>query len=202
MVHTYTHIYAYTHSLAHAVVHTLVGQALQRDSTRRGAPGPASLSLTSAIPPSPLTLEGALPPAEHLGLAHQHFHALGASPTECDTIQGRQAMASALFLTRQFEEVVTYLTSIARYRAHDDDFSFNLGVSQAAIGAYADAEETLLGVVGPTVSNDSTYLSWLARCLVMNRKPRDAWGLYLRQDTGAHSSALLQVIADDCYRSE
>jgi intraflagellar transport protein 56 len=49
---------------------------------------------------------------EHLKLAQQHFQLVGASASECDTIPGRQCMASCFFLLRQFEDVLVYLKSI------------------------------------------------------------------------------------------
>ncbi len=49
---------------------------------------------------------------EHLKIAQQYFQLVGASPTECDTIPGRQCMASCFFLLKQFEDVAVYLKSI------------------------------------------------------------------------------------------
>ena len=46
---------------------------------------------------------------EQLKAAQQHFQVVGSSPTECDTIPGRQAMASCFFLLKQFEDVLVFL---------------------------------------------------------------------------------------------
>ena len=35
---------------------------------------------------------------------------------------------------------------------------------------------------------------------IMNRKPREAWELYLKMETSSESFSLLQVIANDCYK--
>ena len=37
---------------------------------------------------------------------------VGASPSECDTIPGRQCMASCFFILKQFDDVLVYLKSI------------------------------------------------------------------------------------------
>lgn len=48
---------------------------------------------------------------EHMKMAQQYFQLVGASATECDTIPGRQCMASCFFLLKQFEDVNIYLKS-------------------------------------------------------------------------------------------
>jgi intraflagellar transport protein 56 len=55
---------------------------------------------------------------EHIKMAQQYFQLVGASASECDTIPGRQCMASCFFLMRNFEDVCIYLNSVkvhARY---------------------------------------------------------------------------------------
>ena len=50
------------------------------------------------------------PAAAELLRTAQHFYQLvGSSASECDTIPGRQCMASAHFLMGQFEDVLVYL---------------------------------------------------------------------------------------------
>jgi len=34
----------------------------------------------------------------------------------------------------------------------------------------------------------------------MNKKPRQAWELYLKMETSSESFSLLQLIANDCYK--
>ena len=73
---------------------------------------------------------------EQLKLAQQLFQLVGASASECDTIPGRQCMASCFFLLKQFDDVLIFLNSIAQYFQDDDDFHWNHGVALAATGAW------------------------------------------------------------------
>jgi len=61
---------------------------------------------------------------EHVKIAQQYFQLVGSSASECDTIPGRQCMASCFFLLRQFEDVLIYLSSIKSYFINDDSFNF------------------------------------------------------------------------------
>lgn len=81
---------------------------------------------------------------EHLKIAQQFFQLVGASASECDTIPGRQCMASCFYLLKQFEDVIVYLKSIKTYFYNDDDFNYNYGIASASIGQYREAEESLL----------------------------------------------------------
>jgi hypothetical protein len=42
---------------------------------------------------------------------------VGSSPSECDTIPGRQAMASCFFLLKQYEDVLVFLSVSASFTA-------------------------------------------------------------------------------------
>jgi len=70
--------------------------------------------------------------------AKRHFQSMGQSSTECDTVAGRQCMASYFHLMNQFEDAIFYLDSIEEYLEEDDDFNWNYGVSLAANGKYAE----------------------------------------------------------------
>lgn len=60
--------------------------------------------------------------SEDLHLAQQYFQLIGESASECDTIPGRQAMASCYFLMHQFDDVIVYLSSIQTYFQNDDRY--------------------------------------------------------------------------------
>lgn len=137
---------------------------------------------------------------EHLKIAQQYFQLVGGSASECDTIPGRQCMASCFFLLKQFEDVLIYLNSIKSYFYNDDTFNFNYAQAKAAVGNYKEAEEIFLLIQSEKIKNDYTYLSWLARCYIMNHKARPAWELYLKMETSGESFSLLQLIANDCYK--
>jgi len=137
---------------------------------------------------------------EHLKIAQQYFQLVGGSASECDTIPGRQCMASCFYLLKQFEDVLIYFNSIKSYYYNDDSFNYNYGQAKAAVGNFKEAEEIFLLIQNERLKNDYTYLSWLARCYIMNRKARLAWELYLKMETSGESFSLLQLIANDCYK--
>lgn len=146
------------------------------------------------------TLGQATSSRQHVKTAQQYFQLVGASATECDTIPGRQCMASCFFLLKQFEDVNTYLSSIKQYLYNDDNFNWNYGIALASNGKYADAQETLLLVQNEKLTSDYCYLSWLCRSYIMNKNASAAWELYLKIENTDESFNLLQLIANDCYR--
>jgi intraflagellar transport protein 56 len=106
---------------------------------------------------------------EHLKMAQQCFQLVGTSSQECDTIPGRQCMASCFYLMRQFDDVNIYLNSIKAYMYNDDDFNYNHGIALAATRNYKAAEEALLMIHNEKYKQEYVYISWLARCYVMNK---------------------------------
>ena len=152
-----------------------------------------------------LALGQAMDSREHLKVAQQYFQLLGASASECDTIPGRQCMASCFFILRQFDDVLIYLSSIEAYFPSDPTFQYNYAIARAAAGKYKEAEPALLTLQsGPSaeeLSRDYIFQMWLARCLVMNQKAKSAWEIYLKMEGTQESFAMLQLLANDCYRA-
>jgi intraflagellar transport protein 56 len=138
---------------------------------------------------------------EFINQAMQLFQMVGTSPTECDTIPGRQCVASYLFLKKQFENVCVYLTTIKQYLSKDDDFNWNYGIALACTGKFEEAEECLTAIESPKYRSEFVYLSWLARTFIMNGKPDMAWKVYMDMDTSNDAITLLKYVANDCYRS-
>ena len=134
--------------------------------------------------------------------AQQYFQVVGASSTECDTIPGRQAMASCFFLLKQFNDVLIYLNSIKMYFKDNDDFNYNYGQAKAAIGKWVEAEDALVRVQSEIIKNEYVYLNTLMKAFIKNGKGRKAFELYMKLDA-AHPNTfdLLQLLANDCYRS-
>uniref|UniRef100_A0AAX7TF35 Intraflagellar transport protein 56 n=1 Tax=Astatotilapia calliptera TaxID=8154 RepID=A0AAX7TF35_ASTCA len=123
---------------------------------------------------------------DHLKIAQQFFQLVGGSASECGT------MCVLHFLSFQ----ILFLG----YFYNDDTFNFNYAQAKAAIGNYREAEEVFLLIQSEKIKNDYVYLSWLARCYIMNQKGQLAWELYLKMGTSSDSFHLLQLIANDCYK--
>ena len=79
-------------------------------------------------------------------------------------------MAACFFLLKQFDDVLLYLNSIKSYYYNDDVFNFDYGQAKAAVGNYQEAEEIFLNITNEKLKIDYAYLSWLARCFIMNSK--------------------------------
>ena len=85
-----------------------------------------------------------------------------------NTIQGRQCMASALFLSSKHEEANVYFHSIKEYMVNNDSFYWNYGISLASVGLFKEGEEMLLAVQNERWREDFTYIHWLVKCHIWN----------------------------------
>ncbi|CAG9786321.1 unnamed protein product [Diatraea saccharalis] len=121
-------------------------------------------------------------------MAQQSFQLVGSSASECDTIPGRQCMASSYFLAGHFEEVLVYLNSIKSFFVNDDTFNFNYAQAKVATGFYREAEESLLSIQDEGIRSSFTYLACLCRCHVMNGDATLAWEICVK------------LVANDSYR--
>lgn len=137
---------------------------------------------------------------EYLKNAQQHFHIVGGSSSECDTIPGRQAMASAFFLYDQFEEVLVYLNSIRSYFINDDTFNYNYAQAKCATGNYKEAAEILTQITDTGIRSELTWSMCLARSYIHAENAEAAWQLFASKDTNPDAFQLLQLIANDCYK--
>lgn len=133
--------------------------------------------------------------------AQQHFQLIGTSATECDTVAGRQCIASFLFLKKQYEDVLIYLKTIKDFMASDNDFNWNHGMALAAVNKFAEAEEALVKVTDESYRSEYTYNAWLAKCYIMNGKPELAWNLYLEMDTSNNTLKMLQLVGNECFKT-
>lgn len=139
--------------------------------------------------------------SQYVNQAMQLFQMVGTSANECDTIAGRQCVASYLFLKKQFENVHLYLSTIKEHMGKsDNDFNWNHGIACACVGKWEEAEESLMRVEDEKYKNEFVYLSWLSRVFIMNGRPEQAWRLYMEMDTSNDAIKLLRYIANDCYR--
>jgi intraflagellar transport protein 56 len=77
---------------------------------------------------------------ELVKIAQQYFQLVGASASECDTIPGRQCMASCFYLLRQFDDVNMFLTSIQQYFKDDDDYNWNYGMALSNTGSWKEVQ--------------------------------------------------------------
>lgn len=137
---------------------------------------------------------------DHLKICRDYFLSVGSSDSECDTIPGRQCMASYYFLMRDFANVLIYLRSIKMYFPRDDIFQYLYGIACAATGNFSEAEESLGSIRSEKVRAEFSYTGWLVRSHIMNRHPKKAWDVYLKMDT-SESIGILRLIANDCYKT-
>ena len=132
--------------------------------------------------------DGSAEAAEHARAAREALQAAGSAPAECDTVPGRQAMASALMLEGQWADALVYLESIRDYCRGDAAFHWNYGLCLAK-GAGgdrpADAAAELAAAAGSGAGVGGALRdAWRARCLVAAGRAAEAAELALRRADG------------------
>ncbi|KAL7527298.1 hypothetical protein ACHAXR_001886, partial [Thalassiosira sp. AJA248-18] len=143
--------------------------------------------------------------ASALTKAKHHFQSMGQSPTDCDTIPGRQSLASYFILMNQFDDANFYLDSIKAYLEDNGDlnsccFNWNSGMSLAASGKFAEGLEALLKVSNKSYKTELAFILWLVKCYIMTNHPEDAWECYLQTEDSNVTYEILQLIGNECYR--
>ena len=102
-------------------------------------------------------------------------------------IRRRSALSQQVgWLLIDFGSAQHWCSSIKSYYYNDDVFNFDYGQAKAAVGNYQvqpilkkdfcrreknqEAEEIFLNITSEKLKSDYAYLSWLARCFIMNGK--------------------------------
>lgn len=132
--------------------------------------------------------------------ACQTFTEVGESEAR-DTVPGRQCLASAKFISNDFEEGLRVLQSIEEQIGDTDEFNYDKAMSLATLSRWAEAETYFLKVQNPVYTKEIFYTSWLCRCYIKNRRSEEAWKLYVDCTSTEDAKTLLQIIANDCFLS-
>lgn len=127
------------------------------------------------------------------------FAEIGSMESIKDTISGRECLASTKFIVGDYDETLRVLQTIEDYVSDMDEFNYDKGMTLASVSRWAEAERYLLMVKNPSYINEIYYISWLCRCYIKNKKPEEAWRLYLDSTSTDDSKALLHIISSDCF---
>ncbi|KAF0698260.1 Aste57867_11117 [Aphanomyces stellatus] len=137
---------------------------------------------------------------EHLFMGEKFYETVGAAPSECDTIRGRQAMASLYLVRKEYDTATVYLKSIAMYHVQDDAFNWNYGMALAAMGCFSEGETALSQIQNPEWKQQYVYMAWLARCHIRSiQHSYFAWDMYLKVQNSVDALRLLKLIANEYY---
>ena len=129
------------------------------------------------------------------------FAEIGQSDFSKDTLIGRECLATAHFISNEYDQAISVLDSIHEAIGELDEYNYNKAMSLAALSRWAEAERYFLMVKNEVYTSEIFYTSWLCRCYIKNRKPEDAWKLYANATATEDAKTLLQIIANDCFLS-
>lgn len=131
--------------------------------------------------------------------ASEVFKEFGKMEDRCDTIQGRQALATHKFIEREWDSVLKILQTVEEYLKMYDEFNYNKAITLAQLNRWAEAERFFLLVKNPAYLRELYYTSWLCMCYIMNRKPEKAWEIYTQCTVPEDAKTILQIISSECY---
>lgn len=131
--------------------------------------------------------------------ANAIFAEIGSMDNIKDTIQGRECLASTKFIVGEYDETLRVLQTIEDYVSDMDEFNYDKGMTLASVSRWAEAERYLLMVKNPSYVKEIYYISWLCRCYIKNKKPEEAWRLYVDLNSTEDSKTLLHIISSDCF---
>ena len=119
-----------------------------------------------------------------------------------DTIPGRQALITYLFVQAEFQGCLSAINSIEEHVGALDELIYNKAMALASIGRYDEAEKYFLQVQNPYYTKEIYYLQWLVKCYVHNKKPEEAWKIVTTCTNPEEAKLLLQIIAIDCFTTK
>lgn len=139
--------------------------------------------------------------------AQQQYQLVGASSSECDTIPGRQCMASYYYLDKQYDSVLIYLSSIKQYTQHTVEYQWNyaLTVAQCTPPNWIECNLALIElqscVDSTRIINELCYLQWLCKSYIYTGQSDHAWNVYdtLQSNDPHIQHSLLLLLGNECY---
>lgn len=127
------------------------------------------------------------------------FLELGQLDVVRDTVPGRQCLATAKFITSEYQDTMRIFDSIEEFSSGCDEFYYNKGMTLALSQRWAEAQRYFLLVKNVHYTAEIFFNSWLCRCYIKNNKPDAAWNLYNEATQSEDAKTLLQIIANDCF---
>jgi len=130
------------------------------------------------------------------------FKEVGDMDTVRDTIPGRQAKTTHHFIQGEYDLCLKLLDTIETFIGQTDEFYYNKAMALAALSKFEEAERLFLSVQNPAYTKEIYYVTWLAKCYIMNKKPENAWKLYTASSNTEEAKTLLQIISVECFNTK